>query len=88
MFKLWLRTFKDTRMLDAVTIEDASEDTRTHKVLNSLEKGCRKMNLSIPIWLDLNIRDFKKFSRTRFTGDSFMEEVDFDYLEIRIIEED
>ena len=46
------------------------------------------MNLSIPIWLDLNIRDFKKFSRTRFTGDSFMEEVDFDYLEIRIIEED
>lgn len=88
MFRLWVREFKDNHMVNDLTIEDSSSDTRTHKVLSGLEKACHDLNIAIPLWLDLNIRDFKKYSRTRFTQDSFMEEIEFDYLEIRIIEED
>ena len=44
--------------------------------------------LAPEIWLDSSIRDFQRHARCRFTKDSFIEEIDFDYLEIWVIEED
>ena len=49
---------------------------------------CQTFDLSEPIWLDINIRDFKRHSKTRFTQDNFIDSIDFDYLEIQVIEED
>ena len=34
-----------------------------------------------------NIDEFRRLSHTRFHQDSFIEQLDFDYLEIRVIEE-
>ena len=31
--------------------------------------------------------DFKRHDKTRFTSDNFIETIDFDYLEIEVIEE-
>ena len=47
----------------------------------------RAFDLAEPIWLESNISEFQRLSRTRFHKDSFIEELDFDYLEIRVIEE-
>jgi hypothetical protein len=54
----------------------------------TLTEICREFDLAEPIWLDSNIREFQKIARTRFRKDSFIEEIDFDYLEIWVIEED
>ena len=75
-------------MLCDAVIEDASDDTRTHKVLHALEDACRQMDLSVPIWLDVNVEDFKRNARTRFRAESFIEGIAFDYLEVQVIEED
>ena len=88
MFKLWLRIFSDNHLIKDTTIEDAGTDTRTHKIKRALEEGCRLFDLGHPVWLDKNIREFQKHARARFTQDNFLEEIDFDYLEIRVIEED
>ena len=69
-------------------IEDGSDDTRTHKVFRALENACVEFDLAVPVWLDATIRDFQRHSRARFTRDAFVEEIDFDYLEIYVIEED
>ena len=53
-----------------------------------MDEACHAFDLQIPAWLDININDFKKFSKARFTQDSFVEHIDFDYLEIHVIEED
>ena len=37
---------------------------------------------------DSNISEFQKVSKTRFYQDNFIETVEFDYLEIQVIEED
>ena len=42
----------------------------------------------ILIWLESNIREFKRHAKTRFRQDSFVDEVDFDFLEFQVIEED
>ena len=88
MFRLWARTFKDNHMLQDICIEDGSSETRTHKVFHALDEVCSKFDLSKPIWLDSNINDFRRHAKTRFRQDSFVEEIDFDYLEIQVIEED
>ncbi len=88
MFRMWARTFKDNHMLKDTVICDDTADTRTHKVFNSLDKICYEFDLGKPIWLDSNVADFKKHDKTRFTKDSFIEDIDFDYLEIKVIEED
>lgn len=86
--RIWARQFKNTHMLKDVLIEDYSSETRTHKVFNAIEKICHEMDLAQPIWLEKNIKEFKKIAKVRFKQDSFIEEVPFDYLEIQIIEED
>ncbi len=88
MFRLWARIFKDNHMLQDTCIADSSADTRTHKVFRALDEICLRFDLSRPIWLDKSISDFKRHGKVRFTQDNFVESIDFDYLEIHVIEED
>ena len=87
MFRLWGKEFKDNRMLKDLVICDESDDTRTHKIFHALHEICYEFDLSKPQWLDSTINEFKRHSRARFYQDSFIDEIDFDYLEIQIIEE-
>lgn len=86
--RIWAKEFKDNRMIKDTTVEDYSSETRTHKIFNALDQVCREFDLSHPVWLDSNVKDFKKMSKTRFTKDSFIDSVPFDYLEFMIIEDD
>ena len=88
MFRLWGRIWKDGRLLRDITIEDDSADTRTHKVMKALERMCAELDLANPIWLDANIREFQRHGKTRFYQDSFIEQIDFDCLEIRALEKE
>lgn len=72
---------------DLVVCND-SEESRTTKIFQAVTEICQTFDLSEPIWLDINIRDFKRHSKTRFTQDNFIDSIDFDYLEIQVIEED
>lgn len=87
MFRLWAKVFKDNRMVRDTVICDGTSDTRTHKVFNALEAVCYEFDLGKPIWLDATIAEFKRHSKARFYADSFIEAIDFDYLEIQVLEE-
>ena len=88
MFRLWGKIWKDNHLLRDIVIENNKEDTRTHKVFEALDEICYQFDLSKPIWLESNIREFKRHAKTRFRQDSFVDEVDFDFLEFQVIEED
>ncbi|MCR5831540.1 MAG: hypothetical protein K6G67_05280 [Lachnospiraceae bacterium] len=86
--RFWARTFKDNRMTKDIVIENNDNDTRTHKVFAAIDRISYDLDISRPIWLDSNIADFKKYSKVRFYGDSFIEAVPFDYLEFSVLNED
>ena len=88
MFRLWARTFQNNHMLQDTCIEDDTNDTRTHKVFHALDEVCLRFDLSAHIWLDKTITEFRRHRKARFTQDNFIETIDFDYLEIQVIEED
>ena len=88
MFRLWGRCIKDNHLVRDMVAEDSDySKNRTKMVLDGLSEICRAFDLAEPIWLEANISEFQRLSRTRFHKDSFIEELDFDYLEIRVIEE-
>ena len=88
MFRLWVKLISDNHLMKDMVVCDESLDTRTHKVMNAIEKACYEMDLSKPIWLDSVVKDFQIHAKCRFTKDCFVEEVPFDYMEIQVIEED
>lgn len=88
MFRLWAKEFKDNRMIKDTVIVDDSDDTRTHKIFHALDEVCYQFDLGKPIWLESTIKDFKRHDKARFTKDNFIETIDFDFLEIHVIEED
>lgn len=89
MFRMWAKIYKDNHMLkDMVVINDNPELTRTKKVFAALDEVCVEFDLGKPIWLDVNISEFKRVAKTRFRADNFIESIEFDFLEIQIIEED
>lgn len=89
MFRLWAKVFKENRMIkDMVVCNDSADLSRTQKIFKAIEEICSTYDLSKPIWLNVTVEDFKKHDKTRFTKDNFIEAIDFDYLEIHVIEED
>lgn len=89
MFRLWAKVFKDNRMIkDMVVCNEDPGLRRTQKIFAALDDICSAYDLSKPIWLKPTIEDFKKHDKTRFTKDNFIDQIDFDYLEIHVIEED
>ncbi len=88
MFRLWGKIFQDNHMLRDTVVENEARDSRTHKIFSALEEICYQFDLGKPIWLDSNVTEFRRHKKTRFTRDNFVESIDFDYLEIHIIEED
>lgn len=88
MFRLWAKVFQNNHLLKDTVICDESSDTRTHKVFHALDEVCYQFDLSKPIWLDSTASEFRRHAKTRFYQDNFIEPIEFDYLEIHIIEED
>ncbi|MEG1741940.1 MAG: hypothetical protein RR056_05625 [Acetivibrio sp.] len=89
MFRLWAKIWNNTHLIkDMVVCNDDKKMSRTEKVFQSLDQVCYAFDLSKPIWLDSTVTAFKRHDKTRFTKDNFIDSIDFDYLEIHIIEED
>ena len=88
MFRMWGKIIKDNHLVKDTTIciSDYSL-SRTQMVFQSLDDICYEFDLSKPIWLDSNIHDFQLHAKTRFGQDQFIEHIEFDYLEIQVIEE-
>lgn len=86
--KIWAREMKSGHAVREMTVEDVSEETRTHKVFHALEQVCLEFNLAQPIWLESTVREFQRHAKCRFYQDAWVEEISFDYLELQVLEED
>ena len=88
MFRIWGKIWKDNHLVrDMVACNNDYSMSRTAMVFQALDEICHEFDLSKPIWLDSTINEFKRHAKARFYQDNFVDEIDFDYLEIQIIEE-
>ena len=88
MFRLSGKCVRHTKIiLNAVINDESREKSRTEKVLGAVTALAAEFDLPSPLWLEKNIRDFKRRARTRFTAYNFLEALPFDYMEIEVLEE-
>lgn len=88
MFRMSGSILANNKILkECVSRQDSTSMSRTEKIITSLNEICEYMDLAVPIWLEKNISDFKRTDKTRFRADNFLEDIDFDFLSIEIIEE-
>lgn len=82
----------NAKMIKGVSIlmEEESEldgQGRLQKQLEtSLIEVCGKLGIPVPLWVGKNTREFARFRWTAFHMDQFFEPVQFDRLEIRLVE--
>ena len=88
MFRLWAKIWKENHLVKDIVIKnDDQELNRTRKIFAALDSVCYEFDLSKPMWLDATVREFQKHDKARFNQDNFVDAIDFDYLEIQVIEE-
>ena len=69
MFRMWMKIFKENRLLqDTVISVDDPEKTRTAKIFHAVSEACLCFDLSQPIWLDANIREFQRQQNPLYPG--------------------
>ena len=78
---LWVRVIRHHR-----TARQMTEPCRREDPEAALSEACQKLDLSRPLWLEKNQREWEEFGQTRFFPDAFVEHVDFDRLEIEFID--
>lgn len=90
MFRMWCKLFDDRGHLikDTVIKNGDSDLNRTRKIFAAIHDACYEFDLAEPIWLDSNVSEFQRHSNVRFTKDNFVEDIEFAYMEIEVIEED
>ena len=88
MFRMWGKIMKDKNLVrDTVACISDYSLSRTQMVFDSLDSICYEFDLGKPIWLDSSVKEFQLHDKVRFTQDNFIESIDFDFLEIQVIEE-
>lgn len=80
---LWVKIIGNHRILRQATVACSREDPR-----EALLEACRELDLSEPVWLEKNQREWESFGMTRFLPDAFFEQVPFQRLEIEYIDPD
>ena len=88
MFRLWGKIMKDNKMLRDTVIKNGDYSmSRTAMIFGAVDQMCYEFDLSHPVWLDKTVEEFKRHDKARFTQDNFIDSIDFDYLEIQVLEE-
>ena len=88
MFRIWGKIFKDNHLVRDMVYENGDTDiNRTKKVFAGIHAFAEAFDLQQPIWLDKNINEFNRVDKPAVEQDNFIEQIDFDYLEIEVIEE-
>ena len=88
MFRLWGKMMKENRMLRDIVISNGDYTmSRTAMVFDAIDQICYAFDLGHPVWLDKTIEEFKRTIRRVLPRTIFIESIDFDYLEIQVLEE-
>lgn len=86
--KLWGKIIKKNNILQNHIVElNIDKLTDVKQLSEGIETICNHFDISNPIWMSKNTADIDLISKTRFNAQHFVEEIDFDCLEIELIHE-
>jgi starvation-inducible outer membrane lipoprotein len=88
MFRLWGKIVKNNKIIMDYVFEIKPMDlSAEEKIKQGLETLCYHFDIQKPMWFSDN-NNITMVGKTRFIDHHFIEDIDFDYFEIDIIEDE
>lgn len=87
MYKLWAKKIKDNKIIESLNIKNNENLSLTEKKEKCFKEICQKFDLSIPILLKKHDKEFSEFKSVTFYADDFVDNIDFDKLEIDLLDD-
>ncbi|MBR3751014.1 MAG: hypothetical protein IKK58_04510 [Clostridia bacterium] len=86
MLKFWARLIKDNKLQNQFLV-DMDQRSVEEMLEEGLNEACYGLDLARPIVQQKHLQDMKTYGFTRFLPESFMEDVDFDRMDVRIFDD-
>jgi len=87
MYKLWAKKIKNNRIIGSLTIKNNENIPQSEKLDKCFKEICRRFDLSVPLWLSKQDNEFSQFKYVTFYAEDFIDEINFDKLEIELIDD-
>ena len=79
------RLIKSTVIVQESDVELFDENISFTDLLSKcLVENCRRLDITVPVWMDKNTKEFARYRKTFFTQEQFLETVYFDKFEIQL----
>lgn len=89
MSRLWIRIYRDNRIMKEDRADCTTDDREDilECIKDAFAESCSRLDVENPIWLAYNRTEFIKRHKTKFRADNFIQETDYDYMELELIKE-
>lgn len=87
MYTLWAKIIKDNRIADSTVVKNTDKISKDEKRKKCMDEICRTLDISIPVWLNKHESQFKQFRYVVLYQEDFIDEIEFDKLEIELIDD-
>lgn len=88
MYKLWAKKISKNHIINSVVVKNKEDISLLYKRDKCLKEICQKLDISVPVWLKKHDQEFSQFKYVTFYPQDFIDEVDFDKLEVELIDDD
>ncbi len=87
MYRLWAKAIKNNKIINSVDVGNNENITQEQKLKKCLSEIFYKLDISAPVWIQKHDKEFSEFKKIIFFKDDFVDEVNFDKLEIDLIDD-
>ena len=87
MYRLWAKTILNNKTINSIDVQTNENIPMDLKLKKCLAKIFTKLDISSPVWLSKHDKEFKDFKKIIFYRDDFIDEVQFDKLEIELVDD-
>ena len=82
MPRIWIRIIKHHRIAQQTTVPCTWETAQ-----QDFNEALHTLDIARPLWLNKHDNEFESFRRTAFLPEHFVEEINFDRLEIEFLDD-
>jgi len=87
VIRLWGKIIKNHHIVKHAEVVCNEEIEYQQQLKKCMTELCYGFDIQRPYWLPKNLKDYNARKKTTFKQDNFIEKIDFDYLEIEVMEE-
>ncbi|WP_040210462.1 hypothetical protein [Clostridium polynesiense] len=85
--RLWGKIIKNNKIIKNDTVPLEVKDNYQAGLKAAIAELCHRFDIEKPYWLNKNLNEYNRISKTAFNENNFIEDIDFDKFIIEELED-